>query len=655
MKKLSFLSLAAAGLLLAACSSSEDVAVSQSDEEARSEGYVAVDIALPQAPVAITRAANDNYDDGLASEYYVQDCALIFFQGTSGEADAKLMTAQKVLIPFTPDHTDADNDNISYTFTATSKVSGYDKTTTGNKLYALALVNYTNVLSLADDGTPTVGGTALAKGTATFKDLVELTTDKNLIDNGSGKNKYFFMTNAVLSKVKGGWAASPAPTKSDLTQLAELNPNKIKETEAEARADVAGEIFVERAVAKVTLSVSSSATTVDPGVGTPLTISSVDGWAIDNMEPASFVTKNTGFLGDTPVTDYIGYTSGAFSSNNFRMVGNVSVRTDKTPETNPYLETSPDLYRSYWCIDPQYSAPATGMKGATAYVSRTTPLYCYENTFNVENQIYKNTTRAIIKITTDGGTFYTVNEDQTRYNAAGAESYAIANVVNNTAVLQAFTDNLNAGKSYDVDKNSFKTTFERDDNTGRYKLTKLELAQGVKDACSSTGTFKESFKTDDGVQAILDAAAEAANTAIILREYKNGEMWYEARIQHFADPTSPGYTATSFGQTDTDLAPWNKWETTDKPSSGNVDFSYPGTNSEKNYLGRYGMVRNNWYDIEVTGFKKLGKPVDPSGKINNPDVDYPDTPDTPDDNITEYISARIHVLSWAKRTQKWTF
>ena len=27
------------------------------------------------------------------------------------------------------------------------------------------------------------------------------------------------------------------------------------------------------------------------------------------------------------------------------------------------------------------------------------------------------------------------------------------------------------------------------------------------------------------------------------------------------------------------------------------------------WLGRYGMVRNNWYDLNVTGFNKLGKPL----------------------------------------------
>ena len=642
MKKLSFLALAAVGLLFGACAS--DDSVEKGTEEARAEGYVAVNIKLPMTPFTVSRAANDKYDDGESFEYNVQDCAILFFEGAD-EASAKLITAQKVLLPFTPNHTDADNDNVTYSFTATSRVSGFTNT---GKLYALAMLNYGNVMSLAGDGTPTIGVTPLTLGTTTFKDFVELQTNKNLIANSSASNNYFLMTNAVLSKTIGGHGAATAPTKANLQQLAEMDPSKIKQTEAEARADVAGEIFVERAVAKVTLSVS--ATTVNTGIGTPLTVT-VNGWAIDNMEPSTFVTKNTGFLRTTPVTDYIPYTSGAFASKNYRMVGNVSVRVDAAP-TNPYLNSTPDLYRSYWCIDPQYDKNAAGLLGATTFVGTDKAQYCYENTFNTTYQNFKNTTRAIIKVTTDGGDFYTVNEDQTRYNEADATTYSIANVVGNSAVVAGFNDGLNPGKSWEINKSSFTATFTRDAETGRYKMATLALSAAVKDEIGAGKTFKASFESD--MATVLTNAITTANKNVILRKYVNGEMWYEARIMHFADPSSPGYTSGTFGATDTDLAPWNKWESgAGKPTGGNTAGSYPGADAEKNYLGRYGMVRNNWYDIEVTAFKKLGKPVDPSGKISNPDIDYPDTPDTPDDDITEYISARIHVLSWAKRTQKW--
>ena len=648
MKKLSFLALAAIGLLFGACAS--DDAVDEKTQESRSEGYMAVKINLPTVPITVSRAANDNYDDGEAYEYNVQDCALLFFEGTD-EASAKLICAQNVLLPFTPNHTDADLDNVSYSFTATSKVGGFSGGT--NKLYALALLNYRNVMSLAGDGTPTVGGTDLTLNSTKFSEFVELLankTVKEMINNGVAADNYFFMSNAVLSTVVGGHGAATAPTKANLQQLAEMDPTKIKQTEAEARADAAGEIFVERAVAKVTVKVSAS--TVNTGIGSPITITTVDGWTLDNMEPNSFVTKNTGFLATTPETDYTPYTSGAFASKNYRMVGNVSVRVDAAP-TNPLLDPAPDLYRSYWCIDPQYHVDATGMIGGSTYVGTDKAQYCFENTFDTKHQNFKNTTRAIIKVTTEAGNFFTVNEDQTLYSEADATSYVMDNVVNNTAVLAAFTAGLNAGKSWTVNKASFDFSFTRDDVTGRYNLTGLTLSSAVTAEIGDTKTFKASFASD--IASVLTAAMATANSNVIVRSYKNGEMWYEARIQHFADPNSLGYTSGTFGAADTDLAPWNKWESTDKPSGVTTAGSYPGTGAENNYLGRYGMVRNNWYDIEVTAFKKLGKPVDPSNQINNPDIDYPDTPDTPDDDLKQYISAKIHVLSWAKRTLKWSF
>ena len=56
-------------------------------------------------------------------------------------------------------------------------------------------------------------------------------------------------------------------------------------------------------------------------------------------------------------------------------------------------------------------------------------------------------------------------------------------------------------------------------------------------------------------------------------------------------------------------------------------------------LGRYGVLRNNWYEINVTSFSGPGDP-----EIQDPD-------DGPDDNKEGYIRAQINVLSWAKRSQ----
>ena len=59
------------------------------------------------------------------------------------------------------------------------------------------------------------------------------------------------------------------------------------------------------------------------------------------------------------------------------------------------------------------------------------------------------------------------------------------------------------------------------------------------------------------------------------------------------------------------------------------------------------MVRNNWYDVEVSAFSHLGSPV-------APDVT---TDTTSDDNQKQekWVAFSIKVLSWAKRVQTHEF
>ena len=96
-----------------------------------------------------------------------------------------------------------------------------------------------------------------------------------------------------------------------------------------------------------------------------------------------------------------------------------------------------------------------------------------------------------------------------------------------------------------------------------------------------------------------------------------------------------------------DLAPWNISAT----STPTTAEAYPNADgkAENNWLGRYGMVRNNWYDVNVSAFRKLGKPALPALDVTK-DKD-------PDDKKTseEWIAFKINILSWAKRTQNVEF
>ena len=415
MKKFSFFALAMAGMLFTACSSDNDaVAEGGSTPETLTEGFLSLSINLPTTPS--TRAANDNFDDGDAKEYNVQDCAVLLFEGAEGEneEEATLLNAQ----PLAMDKFDKENenDNVTTTLQAIAKVKNR---TSGKKLYALAVLNYRNLMTIDNEGLPTIADTKLTTST-TLADIRELTTNIDLMTRNGEKN-YFFMTNAVLSKVGGG-VATTAPKATDIFQLAEVTNDAIYESESAAITGTASvEIFVERAVAKATLRLKNGLAAIEPfGQEALEIIPEETKWAIDNMEPNTFILRNPGNDYDENELKYIGYSSAAFTTANYRFVGHLSTKY------NGNTNVDNDFYRTYWCVDPQYSDVAQNMIGAKAFssVGDNSPLYCYENTFDVDNQMYKNTTRAIIKVVLkDQKNFFTVNGGSTIYTKEDAISY----------------------------------------------------------------------------------------------------------------------------------------------------------------------------------------------------------------------------------------
>ena len=634
MKKLSFLALAAAGLMLGACSSDkDDVASTESQQtvSGESEGFMAVNVNLP-TELGTTRAANDVFDDGLADEYKVSDCAILLFQGPD-EANATLMNAQDIILPFETSASGSTTSDVTTSYRTTAKVEGYNGYSATNKLYALVCLNYKKVMTISG-GVPSFGGTALTKNSSkltNIHDILLAVASCNLTKDGT--KPYFFMTNAVLSTTRGGDASTsdPAPKPADIFQLAELDGNKIYKTKAEAQNNPAGDVFVERAVAKATLSVS--ATSVESTGGT-ISITNKE-WKIDNTEPKSHVAR---YMGTAAQQAYLGYSSAAFTATKkYRFVGSTNTGT------NTILNTAKNVYRTYWCLDEHYSDDAkTGdvwdvmeHTGAFGAVGVDNPQYCSENTFDVDHQIYGNTTRAIIKVTTDATSpFFTINGNETRYGKSDAESYIMEAVINNTAVVAAFTDKLKTGKSHTIVATDFKPVYERNASTGQYELKTLSMADNWMDSHGDDFTAAPEIPTT----VITDV-----NNSVRVLEYLDGVMYYEARFQHFAN------TADETGAAS--LAPWGSWESAASvavPSGNTPATAYPdNTDKSVNYLGRYGMVRNNWYDVDVTGISRLGSPVDPSANVENPGYS--------DDNYEQYISVKIHVLSWAKRTQTWSF
>lgn len=586
MKLNKFLLSAIAAASLTACRDSPEIVDNNKGHwNADGTGYVSLSISMPDNVGSKgSRANNDIFEKGDDNEYAVKNATLVIFSGdTDDEASMKIEAAYDLPLSFTTEG--GDGNQIISKGKLTKQINKITKT------YAKALVILNMPSNLHLDGNSltydVTTGTTTETFNGTFTDFQALQSKLNVdVDDTKG----FTMTNAPLTK---GQSGTTVPTTGETTTLATINKDNIKPTAEEASNHPAAEIYVERSVAKVTVNNSTGTT---PTITTNTNIKySIDGYVLDNTNTTSYIVRNA----DETATKWYNLKSKSASvsgSDQYRFIG-----------TSPVYGS---YYRTYWAKDPNYTNPAgetgqakVGLETNTTYDTFTSidkASYCRENTFDVENQTQENTTRAILRVQmwtgedgNKGHTYYMYNDDATTFtdNLASAAN----NIVNNLAGVPSGT--------------TVQEVELEDPVKGKAKIKYIKINSNATEV--STGNIFESLKNYFGDITV----------------YTNGYAYYPVLIKHFGDQ----------------LTPWNiegtgkEWSTT-QPSTNNI---YPGTNEERNnnYLGRYGVVRNNWYELKINSVKRPGKST-----INTPK-------DTPDDNLDSYISVSINILSWAKRSQ----
>lgn len=221
------------------------------------------------------------------------------------------------------------------------------------------------------------------------------------------------------------------------------------------------------------------------------------------------------------------------------------------------------------------------------------PLYCRENTFNLANMVQGQTTRVIFKASytpkgftaADGKTFFKVGTSVALWKKKDLENHIKA------AVTKVISGATTANTTIDLAATGNDIT-----------------AAGNHEIKASNISVTGHKVTEAEEKAVNEKVGLTKNAGI--STYANGESYYIARIKHFGD----------------DLTPWK---------SG----VYGSNNLE--YLGRYGMLRNNWYELDVQSVSGPGYPDVPEVK-----------PNTSDDEDDKYIKVSVKILDWAKRTQK---
>lgn len=602
MKTTKFFALALAALALGACSSDDVIEQKEPAITGGEKGYVSISVNMPTQPTG--RAFDETLDDGLPSEYKVNDATLLLFKGETEDAATFASAYNLDATGFAMNG--GTTDQITSNATLVQEVT-VPTTTDKDSIYALVVLNNNGKITVGADGALTVGGSS-SNFTGTFKKFYEtVLTLSNGADDITGNG--IFMSNAPLYSKPGG---ASDPTGGAVSTLTVIDKNKIYTTEAEASSNPAANIYVERAVAKVTVNASDGSAQEGDGSNPNLASYEVAGWTFNVANTKTYPVRNVA----NGSSWWALKAAGTTGADQYRFVGNVAVATN--------------LYRTYFGEDPNYSTYSAGdfiIKSGEDLANTTlfgfganNPGYCLENTFDVANMINNRTTQVVVKaklalngnLAEDDGSFYVLNGNtSTIYKKDGVVATVQGRIADwlqaNWDTYFSSTGEI-AGTAIDVVLSNATT-----DEGGVITITSAKLDE--EDVASLHFKDEESLTTLNAGIAEQVAALNAEN-GLEISYYKGGYAYYPILIKHFGD----------------DQTPWTE-------EASNTSGAYAGDAANANWLGRYGVLRNNWYDITVTGIKNIGSP-------SVPDI----TGDT-DDPESRYIAVSINVLSWTKRTQ----
>lgn len=564
--------------MTASCSSNEDLGTAGpgTGTNEAGVGYATFTINLPSVSGTRADAGGAEMNEGTPEEYAVKSATALIFQ-KYGSDEGSYKFVESVTLPI-DGWTNDPEDGI--TTTSKKLVAKLTNVDTKNDYSVLILLNNTKV------ALPTVGQ---SYNDWNSKNILTLSATDWAGSDG------FYMANAPLK----GSAASPAT-------LVPIDKSKIYGSEAKANEDAskcAATVYVERGVAKMTVADPGSITVKDKATKAE-TNSTVkfNTWALDITNQKTYAVHN---------------------------IDGLSVEYDKIWDTDPSNRFIGTNSRVYWGKDPNYSYSMDKLKeasddgdkkrkeefnfiDATSKIDKdfgeTNPVYCLENTFNLANMYQGQTTRVIFK-----AKYAPMNDAGVSLADADGTFYTIGNM---TTILKLEDLKTAVDAAAHAVLPGCVVDYKNLEKEGSHVITLEDIKENASSTTHLDGATKygTGLKTgEDIVAAINDKLGLKAGRPeemVGINTYLKGVTYYIARVKHFGDA----------------LTKWNSGE------------SYGTKNKE--YLGRYGMLRNNWYELTVGNVYGPGYPGVP-----------PVDPTLPDDENEKYLSVSVKILSWAKRSQ----
>lgn len=585
MGNLKYFSLLIAAGMFAACSDNLENPGNENDGPKTGEGYVKVAINLPSVSGSRAFDESTDLDDGVEKEYAVKNGIIAFFEQTkTGAGDANDEKAAKFVKAYYMTSLDKDDDLDDDHITSTVKVQTLDAPMLSgehNQMYALVILN-----------------------NGENNSIVSVENDGKRLSFKSGDAPIILEPGSTIDGLYGSWILNASDITSDKNGFLMLNSPLYNGTNAQTLVPVevssdpdeakTANIYVERVVAKVDVSINTTVpgdyfsesnrsglkVKEDGSIYTGDKVVFIDG---NDGAPKlgwtlNVTNKNTKPLRDvSSIATWLGY-----KTIKSYFIGNTAVYEEGT---DPKISWK----RIYWAIDNNYDDTATDF-----------------NVYNETNKPKDESWGGYLTSTTTG-----IAPQYCLENTAPA-----ADVKNNntTAVLIKAT--------YWVDKiadSEDKSFFMIDDNAAT--VTKADFLEKVEQVLNPTGTVSLTLgineKADGGyyegatelknlITGISGSTYDSALNGLgTIRYYKDGGCYYYAvPIKHFNDITKPS-----------------------------------GTIEDSNFLGAYGVVRNNWYQITINSVSGPGAP------------DVTDPGDGGVEDEEGYIECSINILSWAKRSQ----
>ena len=539
------------------------------------KAWLTLDFTVAAHSGGTSRAANGLFADGTDAENAVKTLTLVLFHGTGAEADMRV--ASTYALQWSP----ADDGH--------QQLSDHSETTLQISADHIAADDRIGMMAIANSSVAVTVGT-------TFASLCE--TIVSSVVNDIDGTSYYVMSSSPLATANDGSGQTET--------LAMINPLRLYATAAESQSHpAAGHVYLERAAVKVTVDTADDlATRIEGNSAIDFTTSDLY-YSLFNYNTRCLLVRQ---FDDA----WLPYNA---SSTGFRFVEQTPLPTGR--------------YATYWAHDVNYDTDIAPDGYFKQWNGMGLSDYCAENTFDAAHMSDANTTSVVVALQLNGGAdFFTasvtgtdviyqlpasqLSEEGTAANQSFAcrRSPYVATAKTIDEYLQAWLMQTHSGVRQWVARYA----------GGEAKHLTIHVV-GDADTGLATVTVTQTAQTDgQGVtdfEALLLDDYMAEN--IVVSYYQQGFCYYRVPIRHFGD----------------ELTPWTSTASMTAPTPA---AAY-GASGDTAYLGRYGVVRNNWYQLYIKRIVHIGSPtVTPLSSHA-------------DDNIEQLLNTTLSITGWTTHEQ----